>query len=80
VVLVGILREVGQAPQMYGRLMGEFPKGGVGPLPSEGRTWLEAAHQKDLREEHEHDAEVKEALAAKHRRWWPFGKRREKKP
>ncbi|HEU4356436.1 MAG TPA: hypothetical protein VFT27_12680 [Actinomycetota bacterium] len=58
--------------------MGEFSRGGPGPLPNEGLTWVQREHQKEMLEEAEHVHEAKEATASKRRRWWPFGRRRDR--
>ncbi|HEU4527612.1 MAG TPA: hypothetical protein VFT80_06780 [Actinomycetota bacterium] len=57
--------------------MGEFSRGGSGPLFSEGRRWEEEAREEHMLEEAErvHEAHLAEP---RKRRWrlWPFGRRR----
>gem|GEM_PF-4434390 len=56
--------------------MGEFSRGGSGPLFSEGRRWEEEEREQQKLEEaeREHDARLAESGR---RRWvWPFRRRR----
>jgi hypothetical protein len=55
--------------------MSEFNAGRQGPFPSGNREEAERAHEQDLREEAEHEHDVKAAEAPSGRwRWWPFGR------
>ena len=54
--------------------MGEIGRGAPRPQPNEGLPWVVEEHQKDLREEAQHEQEAKEAARARRRRWWPFGR------
>ena len=58
--------------------MGEFSRGGPGPLPNEGLSWVAKEHQKEMHEEAEQAHEAKEAARARRRRWWPFGRRKDR--
>jgi len=58
--------------------MGEFGRGGPGPLPNEPMTWIHKQRQRESRDEAELEHEVKAAHGVERhrRRWWPFGRRR----
>jgi hypothetical protein len=56
--------------------MGEFSRGGSGPLFSEGRRWEEEEREDAMREQAERDHEARLAKPPKRRRWfWRFGHR-----
>lgn len=56
--------------------MGEFSRGGSGPLFSEGRRWEEEEREDARREQAERDGEAHLAKPPKRRRWfWRFGPR-----
>jgi len=56
--------------------MSEFNAGRQGPWPSGNREEAQRAHEQDLREDAEHQHDVKAAEAPSRRRRWPFGRRR----
>jgi hypothetical protein len=55
--------------------MGEFSRGGPGPIPSRGRELSEEERQAEMREQAEHERSTRE-FAHDHPPWWKFWARR----
>ncbi len=56
-------------------MMGEFSRGGPGPLPSRGREISEEERQSEMREQGAHERLAHE-VASERRPWWKFWARR----
>jgi hypothetical protein len=53
----------------------EFNAGRQGPWPSASRHQAQIDHEREVRDEAEHEHSVRAATGKHRRRWWPFGRR-----